>query len=72
MLAKPLRKGGPPDGVFIQMVGVAKQDIAIPGRDFSFGTLIQAQAAGDLQTLHERGLRAGRVDIHEFLEAMGQ
>lgn len=64
-----LHKGGPPTGVFIQMVGVAKQDVPIPGREFGFSTLIQAQAAGDLQTLHERGLRAGRVDIHEFLEA---
>jgi glucose-6-phosphate isomerase len=64
-----LHKGGPPSGVFIQMVGVAKRDIPIPGREFGFSTLIQAQAAGDLQTLHERGLRAARVDIHEFLEA---
>jgi hypothetical protein len=30
--------------------------------------LKQAQAAGDLQALQARGLRAGRVDIHEFLE----
>ena len=65
-----LHKGGPPTGVFIQMVGPTKVDVAIPGRDFGFATLLRAQAAGDLQTLHERGLRAGRVDIHEFLEAL--
>ena len=64
-----LHKGGPPAGVFIQMLGASKQDLPIPNRDFGFATLIQAQAAGDLQTLQQRGLRAGRVDIHEFLEA---
>jgi transaldolase/glucose-6-phosphate isomerase len=65
-----LHKGGPPTGVFIQMVGSDPVDVAIPGRDFTFSTLKQAQAAGDLRALQARGLRAGRVTIHEFLEAL--
>jgi transaldolase/glucose-6-phosphate isomerase len=65
-----LHKGGPPTGVFIQMVGDDPVDVAIPGRDFTFSTLKQAQAAGDLRALQERGLRAGRVTIHDFLEAL--
>jgi hypothetical protein len=65
-----LHKGGPPTGVFIQMVGTDPDDVPIPGRDFTFSTLKQAQAAGDLLALQARGLRAGRVTIHEFLEAL--
>ena len=52
----------------MQVLGPDHNDVSIPGRAFGFSTLKQAQAAGDLQTLHERGLRAGRVDIHELLE----
>ena len=64
-----LHKGGPPTGVFIQMVGRDHVDVPIPNRPYGFSTLKRAQAAGDLLALQERGLRAGRVDIHEFLEA---
>jgi glucose-6-phosphate isomerase len=63
-----LHKGGPPTGVFVQMVGPDDGDVAIPGREFGFATLLRAQAAGDLQALQQRGLRAGRVGIHELLE----
>jgi len=65
-----LHKGGPPTGVFVQMVGEDKVDVTIPGRPFGFSTLKHAQAAGDLLALQDRGLRAGRVTIHEFLEAL--
>jgi transaldolase/glucose-6-phosphate isomerase len=65
-----LHKGGPPSGVFIQMVGHDHVDVPIPNRPYGFSLLKQAQAAGDLLALQERGLRAGRVDIHEFLEAL--
>jgi hypothetical protein len=62
-----LHKGGPPRIVCVQALGADHQEIAIPGRDFGFGHLKQAQAAGDLRTLHDRGIRAGRVDLHELL-----
>jgi transaldolase/glucose-6-phosphate isomerase len=65
-----LHKGGPPTGVFLQMVGDDPVDVPIPGRDFTFSTLKQAQAAGDLLALQERGLRAGRVALDELLEAL--
>jgi hypothetical protein len=38
-----------------------KQDLEIPGASYSFGTLIAAQAAGDLETLRARGLPAERI-----------
>jgi transaldolase / glucose-6-phosphate isomerase len=62
-----LHKGGPKAIVCVQAVGSDHQEIPIPGRDFGFGHLKQAQAAGDLRTLQARGIRAGRVDLHELL-----
>ncbi len=66
-----LHKGGPPAIVCIQAVGEDGEEIPIPGRSFGFGHLKQAQAAGDLRTLQARGIRAGRVDLHELLEVAG-
>jgi glucose-6-phosphate isomerase len=44
-------KGGPRQGVYLQIVAKATQDIQVPGRDFSFGELIASQAAGDAKVL---------------------
>ncbi len=52
-----LHKGGPPTGRFLQLVSDPQRDAEIPGAGYSFGTLIAAQSAGDLQTLREHGLR---------------
>lgn len=51
-----LHKGGPNTGLFVELVDRMKPDLAIPGKPFSFGTLAQAQAAGDLESLraHDR------------------
>ena len=48
-------KGGPAQGVYLQIVSAAKHDIAVPGRDFTFGELIASQAAGDAKVLAEHG-----------------
>lgn len=63
-----LHKGGPPSGVFVQVVGDDPVDVPIPGQPFGFSMLKQAQAAGDLETLRSRGLRAGRVALDDLLE----
>jgi glucose-6-phosphate isomerase len=49
-------KGGPGQGVFLQITSDEPQDADIPDRPFTFGTLIAAQAAGDAQVLadHDR------------------
>jgi transaldolase/glucose-6-phosphate isomerase len=60
-------KGGPPTGVFLQVVGEDSQELPIPGRSFGFSTLKHAQAAGDLETLRRLGLRAARVDVDDLL-----
>ena len=44
--------------MFVQVVGDDPEDVPIPGAPYGFATLKQAQAAGDLATLRERGLRA--------------
>ena len=56
-----LHKGGPPTGRFLQLVNQPTQDVAIPGESYTFGTLIAAQAAGDLETLRGHGRPAERV-----------
>ena len=58
-----LHKGGPPTGRFLQLVNEPDQRCRDPGRGYSFGTLIAAQAAGDLQTLRDHGLPAERVQL---------
>jgi Transaldolase/Fructose-6-phosphate aldolase len=58
-----LHKGGPPTGRFLQLVDTPARDAEIPGAGYSFGTLIAAQAAGDLETLRSHGLGAERVEL---------
>jgi len=63
-----LHKGGPPTGVFVQVVGEDAIDVPIPGQEYGFSTLKQAQAAGDLAALEAKGLRAARVSLDELLK----
>ncbi|MFP5256164.1 MAG: glucose-6-phosphate isomerase [Acidimicrobiia bacterium] len=62
-----LHKGGPRSIVCIQVSPPDQEEIPIPGRDFGFGHLKQAQAAGDLRALQDRGIRAGRVSLDALL-----
>ncbi len=58
-----LHKGGPEGGRFLVLVHDGTEDVEIPGRPFSFRTLKNAQALGDLQTLRSRGRRAEKVRL---------
>jgi transaldolase/glucose-6-phosphate isomerase len=58
-----LHKGGPPTGRFLQLVHDAADDLDVPGRPYTFRTLIGAQADGDLLALREHGLPAVRVRL---------
>jgi glucose-6-phosphate isomerase len=73
-------KGGPRQGVFIQFVQRPAHDREIPGRPFSFGELLVAQARGDATVLaqHERPVltisvegRDGLVSVIAALRTMG-
>jgi hypothetical protein len=56
-------KGGPNSGVFLQITANHAVDVEIPGQKFSFGVVIDAQAAGDFAVLEARGRRALRVHL---------
>ncbi|MEX1277550.1 MAG: transaldolase, partial [Chloroflexota bacterium] len=43
-----LHKGGPDTGVYLMLTADPQRDLPIPGRVETFGTLLAAQAAGDL------------------------
>lgn len=58
-----LHKGGPRTGLFLELVDRMTPDQAIPGKPFSFGTLAQAQAAGDLASLQTHDRHAIRVRL---------
>lgn len=58
-----LHKGGPDSGVFLQITGEPQRDLPVPGWTESFGTLIAAQALGDLTSLQRRGRRALRLHL---------
>jgi glucose-6-phosphate isomerase len=69
-----LHKGGPKTGIFLQLVHDGPDDVEIPGAGYTFGTLKNAQATGDLQTLRTHGLPAERIrlegDAAEAVEAL--
>jgi transaldolase/glucose-6-phosphate isomerase len=56
-------KGGPNEGVFLQITWRNGHDLTIPGRAATFNVVEQAQARGDFQVLAERGRRALRMEI---------
>jgi transaldolase / glucose-6-phosphate isomerase len=56
-------KGGPPNGVFLQLYHRGEEDVEIPEAGYSFEHLKNAQALGDMQTLREHGLKVVRVEL---------
>jgi transaldolase/glucose-6-phosphate isomerase len=64
-----MHKGGPPTGLFLQLVDEPSRDVEIPGRDYGFSALIHAQALGDYRALRERGRRVLRVNLGRETEA---
>lgn len=69
-------KGGPATGVFLQITERTDIDIEVPGRPFTLGELIRAQAAGDASVLADHGrpvltltLTGGADDITALFEA---
>lgn len=68
-------KGGKAGGAFLQVVQKG-QELEIPGREFGFQKLIEAQAAGDAKVLADTGSDVVRlqidqgVDVIKFLEQL--
>jgi len=64
-----LHKGGPNSGVFLQLTSDAQADLPVPGESYTFATLRDAQALGDLQVLKRRGRRVLRVRLGANVDA---
>jgi transaldolase / glucose-6-phosphate isomerase len=64
-----LHKGGPPVGLFLQVVERDTADVEVPGEPYGFSTLKQAQALGDLKSLESRNYPVVRVDLGDRAEA---
>jgi transaldolase/glucose-6-phosphate isomerase len=62
-------KGGPATGVFTQITHQIGGDLTVPGKKYSFGVVVAAQAAGDLGVLTERGRRCLRVHLGADVKA---
>jgi glucose-6-phosphate isomerase len=56
-------KGGPNNGVFLQLSGDTLHDLPVPLERYSFGMAEAAQGRGDFEVLAERGRRALRVHL---------
>ena len=60
-------KGGPAEGVYLQITAAPRKDLAVPGREFTFGEFIAAQAGGDAQVIaeHERPVLRLHLTDHD-------
>jgi glucose-6-phosphate isomerase/transaldolase/glucose-6-phosphate isomerase len=58
-----LHKGGPNSGLFLEFVDTMKPDVSVPEKFYTFGTLAQAQAIGDLQSLRTHQRPAVRISL---------
>lgn len=63
-------KGGPKQGLFLQITQSIEDDLPIPGREFSFGQLITAQANGDAEVLAAHNLPVLTLQVSNPLEAL--
>ncbi|MDE0405512.1 MAG: bifunctional transaldolase/phosoglucose isomerase [Nitrospira sp.] len=64
-----LHKGGPASGVFLQVTADQSEDLGIPDEPYSFGTLVAAQALGDMKSLCTRNRRVIRIHLSRDIAA---
>ncbi len=58
-----LHKGGAPIGWFLQLTADNEDDRPVPGWPYTFGMLVEGQAAGDFAALERHGLPILRVHL---------
>jgi glucose-6-phosphate isomerase len=56
-------KGGPQEGVYLQITGAVADDVEVPGRPYTLGSLQHAQALGDFGALTARGRPTIRLHL---------
>jgi transaldolase/glucose-6-phosphate isomerase len=65
-------KGGPNTGVFLQITCDHKEDVPVPGQQYTFGVVEAAQARGDFSVLVERKRRALRVHLADVKSGLAR
>ncbi|HEX5968069.1 MAG TPA: glucose-6-phosphate isomerase [Intrasporangium sp.] len=65
-------KGGPPVGVYLQITSAPREDLPVPGRDFTFGKFIAAQAGGDARVLADHGRPVLQLHLTEHDPGLAQ
>jgi len=66
-----LHKGGPNQVVAIQIIENSPlQNVGIPGKDYDFAVLINAQSIGDYQSLENHGRRVLRISVDDLSELL--
>ena len=65
-------KGGPAVGVYLQITTKPQEDLAIPGREFTFGDFIAAQAGGDAAVLAAHGRPVLQLHLTEHDAGLAQ
>jgi glucose-6-phosphate isomerase len=58
-----LHKGGPNNGLFLQLTADYSPDLPIPNNSYNFAGLVSAQASGDYQALLDNGRRVVRIHL---------
>jgi glucose-6-phosphate isomerase len=56
-------KGGPDKARFIQITAAHRKELPIPGKQYGFGSFIDAQAYGDRKALEDKGRPVLRIHI---------
>ncbi|MGE5428658.1 MAG: bifunctional transaldolase/phosoglucose isomerase [Methylococcaceae bacterium] len=63
-----LHKGGPDTGIFLIMMKEENEELPIPGEEYGFSILHQAQALGDFKSLNEKGRRVIMLQLGRNVE----
>lgn len=65
-------KGGPATGVYLQVTGEPSQDMPVPDQEFTLGSFIAAQAAGDAKVLGDQGRPVLRLHLTDQEAGLNQ
>ncbi len=65
-------KGGPPTGVYVQVTRAPARDLPVPGRDFTLGQFIAAQAGGDATVLADHARPVLRLHLTDHDAGLAQ
>ena len=60
-----LHKGGANNGIFLQIIDQAEEDLNVPETNYTFEQIIHAQALGDYQALINRKRRILRINLKQ-------